>query len=212
MDFNLTIRNHITKENDRILGKFIGLYPKKWYICFMKNKVKFSTESPKTIKEFLQSQKLTWVYNPDEEQDEDFAFFFFQGKYKNKEVIFDVAFFPLSVHYASIIEEQAEEEVKKLYPEYEGEESNLPQNKLEEILEHKAEIIAEMEAESDVKVQEFIEFDDDFEEGDEIVLLTVSLNIDEVNEEEVSKFVENYLNNTFKLDENLYSFSLEEED
>ncbi|MCU0438806.1 MAG: hypothetical protein MUC49_12970 [Raineya sp.] len=178
----------------------------------MKNKVKFDTESPKAIKEFLQSQKLTWVYNPDEEQDEDFAFFFFLGKYKNKDVVFDAAFFPLSVHYASIIEENAEEEIRKLYPEYDGEDSKLPNSKLEEILEHKAEIIAEMEAEESLKVQEFIDFDDDFEEGNQIVLLTVSLNIDEINEEEIEKFVKSFNDNTFKLDENLYSFSLEEED
>ncbi|KOY88236.1 hypothetical protein AD998_15435 [bacterium 336/3] len=158
------------------------------------------------------SQTAPWVYNPDEEQDEDFAFFFFLGKHKNKDVVFDVAFFPLSVHYASIIEETAEEEIRKLYPEYDGEDSKLPDDKMEAILEHKAEIIGEMEAEENLKVQEFMDFDDDFEEGDQIVLLTVSLNIDEVNEEEIDKFVKSFQNNTLKIDENLYSFSLEEED
>jgi hypothetical protein len=178
----------------------------------MKNKIKFNTEDPQEIRRILENQKLQWVYNPDEESDDEFAFFFFLGKYKDKEVVFDVAFFPLSVHYASVLEEKAEEEVLKLFPDYQGKDSKLPEKRLEEIWEQKAEIIAEMEAENSIRVQEFIEFDDDFEEGNEIVLLTVSLNVDEINEEVITNFVTKFQQNNLQLDPNLYSFSLEEED
>lgn len=210
VDFNLTRKPYITKQNGRNFHKTFRHSFKKY--LFMKNKIKFNTEDPQEIRRILENQKLQWVYNPDEESDDEFAFFFFLGKYKDKEVVFDVALFPLSVHYASVLEEKAEEEVLKLFPDYQGKDSKLPEKRLEEIWEQKAEIIAEMEAENSIRVQEFMEFDDDFEEGNEIVLLTVSLNVDEINEELITNFVTKFQQNNLQLDPNLYSFSLEEED
>ncbi|MCU0438805.1 MAG: hypothetical protein MUC49_12965 [Raineya sp.] len=172
----------------------------------MKNKVEFNLDNPNTIKEFLISHTTPWVYNPDEEHNEDFASFFFLGTYKNQDVVFIVIFITLGVHYSMTIEDTVEEEIRKLYPEYDGKDSKLPNNKMEAILEHKAEIKGKLLLEKNIKVQEFIDFDDDFEGGDQIVILKVALNINEVNEEEIDKFVKSFQNNTFKLDETSYSF------
>ncbi|KOY88237.1 hypothetical protein AD998_15440 [bacterium 336/3] len=147
-----------------------------------------------------------WAYNPDEEYNEDFASFFFLGKYKNKDVVFIVVFITLGVHYSITIDETAEEEMRKLYPEYNGKDSKLSNDTMEAILEHKAEIKGKLLLEKNLQVQEFMDFDDDFEGGDQIVILKVALNIYEVNEEEIDKFVKSFQNNTFKLDETLYSF------
>ncbi|KOY87354.1 hypothetical protein AD998_15445 [bacterium 336/3] len=179
----------------------------------MKNNIKFNTESPKAIKEFLISQTAPWVYNPDEEYEkeycQDFTSFFFLGKYKNKDVVFMVEFITLGIHYSITIDEKAEEEIKRLYPEYDGGDGKLPDNQMEAILEHKAQIKGKLIVEKNIKVREFIKFDDfgdDFAKEDPKVRLTVALNIDEVNEEEIDKFVKSFQNNMFKLDETLYSF------
>lgn len=174
----------------------------------MKNKVEFDIDNPETVREFLQSQKRTWVYNPYEEQEhnEDFASFIFLGKYKNKEVVFIVIFITLGLHFSITLEDTVEEEIRKLYPEYDGKDSKLPDDEMEAFLEHKAQIKGKLMAENSIYLQEFMDFEDNFEEGDQIVLLNVALNIYEVNEKEIDKFVKSFQDNTFKLDENLYSF------
>lgn len=182
----------------------------------MKNTAPFNNSNCDSIRNYLKENQLEWTYDYAEEQNEDSAVFFFDGIYKGKKAIFDVFLMPLSFHYMALAEEIADQEVQKIFPEYKGYDSvnKLSEKKMEEIWEKKAEIIAEIEAEGDLKVQEFIEIDDsDFEEeqGDLIVLLTAALNIDEVNKEVIDKFVKDYKNNSLQLDENLYSFSIDED-
>ncbi|GAB4123492.1 MAG: hypothetical protein OHK0045_16060 [Raineya sp.] len=182
----------------------------------MKKNIPFDNTDCVSIRNYLIENNLEWTYDYAEEQNEEAAFFFFTGIHKSREVVFDVFMMPLSLHYMALAEEIADQEVQKLFPEYRGYESvnNLPEKKLEEIWEKKAEIIAEIEAEDNLKVQEFIEIDDseiESQHNDLIVMLTVVLNIDEINEEIIDKFVKDYKNNTLRLDENLYSFSIEDD-
>jgi hypothetical protein len=182
----------------------------------MKKITTFDNTDCNSIRNHLIKNQLEWVYDYAEEQSEEAAFFFFSGTHKGKEVIFDVFLIPLSVHYMALVEERADQEVQKLFPEYQGYESadRLPEKKIEEIWEKKAEIIAEIEAEGDLKVQEFIEIDDsEIEEtqDDLMVLLTVALNVEKINQEVIDKFVREYKTNTLQLDENLYSFSIEDD-
>lgn len=182
----------------------------------MKKTIPFDNTNCSSIRNYLIQNQLDWAYDYSEEQNEEAAFFFFAGIHKGKEVIFDVFMMPLALHYMALAEEIADQEVQKLFPEYQGYENadRLPEKKMDEIWEKKAEIMAEIEAEGDLKVQEFIEIDDtEIEEAkdDLIVMLTVVLNIDEVSKQTIDKFVKEYKNNTFQLDENLYSFSIEDE-
>lgn len=174
----------------------------------MKKNIPFDTENPQSIKEFLLKQQKPWVYNPEEIQDEESAFFFFEGKHKGKDVIFDTLIMTLSLHYAATIDDEANAVMQEIYPAFEPEDENMS----EEMIEKKAEIIAELEAEGEIKVREFVEIDDDFEESDKIVLLIVALNVEEINDEVVNKFVNDFSKQELKLDENLYAFSLEDED
>lgn len=183
----------------------------------MKKSIPFDNNDCHSIRNYLKENQLEWVYDYAEEQNEDSAFFFFDGYHKGKKVIFDVFLMPLSLHYMAMVEEIADQEVQKLFPEYKGYESTaqLSEEKMEAIWEKKAEIIAEIEAEGDLKVQEFIEVDDsdiETEQDDLMVLLTVALNVDEINADVINKFVKAYKNNTLQLDENLYSFSIEDDD
>jgi len=182
----------------------------------MKKTIPFDNTDCNSIRNYLIKNQLEWTYDYSEEQNEETAFFFFAGTHKGKEVIFDVFLVPLSIHYMALAEEMADQEVQKLFPEYQGYESidKLSEMKMEEIWEKKAEIIAEIEAEGDLKVQEFIEIDDseiDEAQSDLMVLLTVALNVDEINKEVIDKFVKEYKTNTLQLDENLYSFSIEDD-
>jgi len=182
----------------------------------MKKTIPFDNTDCNSIRNYLIKNQLEWTYDYSEEQNEEAAFFFFSGTHKGKEVVFDVFLMPLSVYYMALAEEMADQEVQKLFPEYQGYESadRLPEKKMEEIWEKKAEIIAEIEAEGDLKVQEFIEIDDseiDEAQSDLMVLLTVALNVDEINEEVIDKFVKEYKANTLQLDENLYSFSIKDD-
>lgn len=183
----------------------------------MKKSAPFENTDCSSIRNYLTQNQLEWVYDYAEEQSEEAAFFFFSGTHKGKEVIFDVFLMPLSLHYMALVEEMADQQVQKLFPEYKGYESSstLPEQKMEEIWEKKAEIIAEIEAEGDQKVQEFVEIDDseiEEEQGDLIVMLTVALNVDEINSTVVDKFVKDYKSGNLQLDENLYSFSIEEDE
>mgnify|MGYP005853611653 CR=1 FL=1 len=182
----------------------------------MKKTIPFDNTDCNSIRNYLIQNQLEWAYDYSEEQNEEVAFFFFSGIHKGKEVIFDVFLMPLSFHYMALAEEMADQEVQKLFPEYQGYESadRLPEKKMDEIWEKKAEIMAEIEAEGDLKVQEFIEIDDseiEEEQGDLIVMLTVTLNVDEISKEVIDKFVREYKNGSLQLDENLYSFSIEDE-
>ncbi|MCS6794557.1 MAG: hypothetical protein NZ516_01205 [Raineya sp.] len=172
----------------------------------------FDTTNALSIKKYLQENNLLWAYNPDEKQDEEIAYFFFLGEYKGKEVLFDVALMPLYLHYMAVLEEKADIEAQKVFPDYKGYESNLSEKRWEEIWEFKAEVIAELEAEGELKVQEFIEYDDeDYDKADAFVLMTVALNRTAIDKKTIDNFVKSYKAGTLQLDKNLYAFSLEEE-
>lgn len=175
-------------------------------------KLNFDTSNALSVKKYLRENNLLWAYNPDEGQDEETAYFFFLGEYKGKEVLFDVALMPLHLHYMAVLEEKADEEAQKVFPDYKGYESNLSEKRWEEIWEFKAEVIAELEAEGELKVQEFIEYDDeDYDKEDAFVLMTVGLNRTEIDKKTINDFVKSYKSGKLQLDTNLYAFSLEEE-
>ncbi len=179
----------------------------------MKHKAYFDANDALSIKKYLKENNLRWVYNPNEDSDEETAYFFFVGKYKEKEVLFDVALMPLYLHYMAVLEEKADEEAQKIFPDYKGYESKLSEKRWEEIWEYKAEIIAELESEGEIKVQEFIEYDDeDYQAEDAFVLMTIALNRDKIDKTEIENFVRSYQEGTFQLDSHLYAFSLEEEE
>ena len=69
--------------------------------------------------------------------------------------------------------------------------------------------MAELEETDAIKVQEHINVDPDFDYG---VALEACLNIDEVTEDVIKKFVNDFKSNNLLLDNTLYSFKHEEED
>jgi hypothetical protein len=70
------------------------------------------------------------------------------------------------------------------------------------------EIIEELEEEEVIQVAEFVEIDEEFEYG---IGLDIALNVEEIDGEVITKFVNEFNAGTLKLDPTLYSFTNEEE-
>jgi hypothetical protein len=67
----------------------------------------------------------------------------------------------------------------------------------------------EIEEEETVKVQEFVDIDTHHDYG---IGLDASLNVDEIDEQVIAKFIQEFNDDTLSLDETLYSFMTEDED
>jgi spore cortex formation protein SpoVR/YcgB (stage V sporulation) len=71
------------------------------------------------------------------------------------------------------------------------------------------EFIEEIEENEEIKVAESVEIDEDFEYG---VGLDVCLNVEEIDDEVVEKFIADFLADQLNLDKTLYSFTTEEDE
>jgi hypothetical protein len=111
----------------------------------------------------------------------------------------------------------AEHEAAKKFPNFKGinyeedENGNLKPltSEEEEIGWFITEIIMDLEEEETVKVQEFVDLDTSHEFG---VGLDASLNVEEINEKVVAKFIQEFNDDTLVLDDTLYSFQTEEDE
>ena len=180
------------------------------------------------LRDECRQQGKTFVYTDEEEDfvnddvDDDelrqFAQVMFVGKdAAGKEVIYDAMICTLRLHHGSIVFEQAVEEVKKLYPGYKLPEERQPgykfdASKEQEVEEAMADIIAEAEETESVKVREEVSISDEVD-PDEIGLeLDAYLNVEEINDEVISTFIEQFNSGTLKLDPTMYSFISDEEE
>ncbi|WP_259015654.1 hypothetical protein [Emticicia fluvialis] len=139
----------------------------------------------------------------------EFAHIQFVGKHDGAEVIYDAVISTLRLNHSSLVFEEAEERMKKAYPNYVEVDRRKANYKMTEDMELMLEeIIEELEEEEVIKVSEFLDIDEDFEYG---IGLDVSLNVEEITDEVVTKFVNEFNAGTLKLDNTLYSFTSEEE-
>jgi hypothetical protein len=139
----------------------------------------------------------------------EFAHFQFVGKHEGNEVIYDAVMGTLRLNHSSLVFEEAEIRMKKAYPNYVELERRKPNYKEDEEMELMLEeIIEELEEEEDFKVAEFVEVEKDFEYG---IGLDIALNVEEIDNEVITKFVNDFNAGTLTLDPTLYSFSSLEE-
>src|SRR5690606_8287409 len=99
--------------------------------------------------------------------------------------------------------------VKKSFPEYIPMEDRKPDYRIDPELEEEielflTELIEEIEETEAVKVQEHIETDTDFAYG---ISLDVCLNVEEITEEVIEKFITQFNKDSLELDKTMYSFS-----
>ena len=151
-----------------------------------------------------------------EDNGPEYVNFNFVGNYEGRDVIFDAVIYTLRLQHNSEIFEIAEKKASERFPEFskfnytEDENGDLAEldDLEEEIGLFMAEVMMELEEEAAVKVQEHIEIDTTVDYG---IGLDVGLNVDEVNAEVISKFIEGFNADTIELDPGLYSFQHDED-
>jgi len=172
----------------------------------------FDPQEIAELKAECQEEGQNYIIVEDEDGMNDsgeFAHFQFVGKHNGEEVIFDAMMSTLRLNHSSLVFEEAETRMKKEYPSYVEVDRRKPNYQMTEEMELMLEeIIEELEEEELIKVSEFIEVDEDFEYG---IGLDVTLNVEEITNEIITDFVNNFNAGTIKLDTTLYSFTSEEE-
>lgn len=183
----------------------------------MLNNKGFDKNEIAAFREKLSAGNGVYVLNEKEENSSDFANFYFLGKYQGRDVIYDAALFTLKLHHQSEMYEIAEHEAAKKFPEFKKinyEEDEFGDIKTLDDLEEDiglfmSEKMIEMEEDESVKVQEFVEVDPNISYG---IGLDAALNLDEINDSEIKKFIKEFNDDTLNLDSTFYSFQMEEED
>lgn len=152
----------------------------------------------------------------DENNNDEYAHFYFIGKYEGRDVVHDAVLYTLRLDHQSELYEVAEHRAANHFPQYkkityrEDENGNLqPLDELEEEIGlFMAEVILELEEEDQVKVREHVEVDRNIDFG---IGLDVGLNVEKVTPKVIEQFIKDFNEDTLSLDKTLYSFQMESE-
>lgn len=177
----------------------------------------FDPQRINELKAELEKSGRNFKVIPDDENSDEFVNFYFLGMFEGREVIYDAALYTLRLHHASEVYELAEHEAAKKFPNFKGihyeEDENGNMKPLtseeEEVGWFITEIIMELEEEEAVKVQEFVDVDTHHDFG---IGLDAALHVEEITEKVVSKFVQDFNDDTLKLDDTMYAFQTEEDE
>ena len=177
----------------------------------------FNQAEIESLKQKIANGINEFVMLDSEDNSEEYKNFQFIGIYEGKEAIYDAVIYTLRLHHASEVYEMAEHKAAQKFPNFkpikfqEDENGDLKtlNDVEEEIGLYIAEMIDELEDEDVVKVQEHVDMDCVGEEG---IGLDIGLNVEEVTDKVINKFVKDFNNDTIQLDETLYSFQSNEEE
>jgi hypothetical protein len=158
---------------------------------------------------------MEYLLDENEENNDEYAHFYFVGVYEGKEVIYDAVMYTLRLQHESELFEIAEHRAARHFPEYkkisyeEDENGNLAtlDPLEEEIGLFIAEVIMELEEEEAVKVKEHVDMDPNTDFG---VALDIGFNVEKVTSREIKKFIKDFNEDTLELDDTLYSFQTQD--
>jgi hypothetical protein len=175
----------------------------------------FSKEEIANYRAEMDSLGKTFLYEDDDERNEEYAHFFFIGKHEGKEVIYDTVLYTLRMQHEGELFEIAEHRAAQQFPDYkkidyeEDENGDIePLSDLEEEIGlFMAEVITELEEDGAVKVKEHADKDLNVDFG---IALDVGLHLEEINQKVIERFVKEFNDGSFKLDETLYTFQMKE--
>lgn len=175
----------------------------------------FSPEEINIYKEEMKALGKVFLYDDDDERNEEYAHFFFIGKHEGKEVIYDTVLCTLRMEHESELFEIAEHRAAQQFPDYkkidyeEDENGNLePLSDLEEEIGlFMAEVITELEEDGAVKVKEHLDKDLHVDFG---IALDVGLHLEEISEKVIEDFIKEFNAGTLQLDATLYTFQMKE--
>lgn len=175
----------------------------------------FSAEEITRYQEEMKTLGKVFLYDDDDERNEEYAHFFFIGKHEGKDVIYDTVLCTLRMEHESELFEIAEHKAAQQFPDYkkidyeEDENGNLePLSDLEEEIGlYMAEVITELEEDGAVKVKEHLDKDLNVDFG---IALDVGLHLEEINEKVIERFIKEFNDGSFTLDQTLYTFQMKE--
>lgn len=165
----------------------------------------------------IQASGRSFLYDEDDENSDEYAHFYFIGKYEGRDVVYDAVIYTLRLQHESELYEIAEHRAAKHFPQYkkisydEDENGNLEalDPLEEEIGLFMAEVIMELEEDEAVKVKEHVDVDANVEFG---VSLDAGLHVEVISPKVVEKFIREFNDDTLKLDATLYTFLTQEAD
>jgi len=175
---------------------------------------------PDVIREYSLKMKavgLEYVLDDDDDNTDEYAHFYFIGKFEGKDAIYDSAIYTLRLHHESELYEIAEHRAAQHFPEYkkityeEDENGNLAtlDPLEEEIGLYMAEVIMTLEEEEEVKVKEHVDMDPNSDFG---ISLDIGLHVDKITPNIIEKFIKDFNEDNLKLDDTLYSFQTEDQE
>jgi hypothetical protein len=160
---------------------------------------------------------LEYLLDEEDENTDEYAHFYFIGKFEGKDVIYDTAIYTLRLHHESELYEIAEHRAAKHFPEYkkityeEDENGNLAalDPLEEEIGLYMAEVIMTLEEEESVKVKEHVDLDSNTDFG---ISLDVGLHVEKITPKVIEKFIKDFNEDNLQLDDTLYSFQTQDQE
>jgi hypothetical protein len=158
-----------------------------------------------------------YLMDDEDESTDEYAHFYFIGRFEGREVIYDAVIYTLRLHHESELYEIAEHRAAQHFPQYKkisyDEDENGNMETLDPLAEEiglfMAEVIMELEEEETVKVKEHIELDSNSEFG---VSMDIGLHVEKITAKTIEKFIKEYNEDSLKLDETLYSFQTEDQE
>lgn len=174
----------------------------------------FDIKEIQSLRSKMEEKDQNFMIVDSDDNGSEYVNFNFIGSHEGKEVIYDAVIYTLRLQHNSEIFEIAEQKASERFPDFrefnytEDENGDLEEldDMEEEVGLYMAEVMMELEEEEAIKVREHIEKDLNNDYG---IGLDVGLNVDEVNEDIISTFVEEYNRGNIKLDPNMYSFQHE---
>lgn len=182
----------------------------------MSNNSGFNKTEIEKLKDEMEASNQSFVVIDSEDNNDDFMNFYFIGMYEGKEVIYDAALYTLKMQHNSEIFELAQHKVAKKFPHFkkidytEDENGDIaPLDDLdEEIGLYLTEVMDELEEEEAVKVQEHVDIDPNIDYG---IGLDAGLNVEQISDQVIEKFIQEFNDANLKLDPTHYSFQFEED-
>ena len=165
----------------------------------------YSLEAIKQIQEKAKKAGKNFVPNNVVEPTSESVCFYFVGEYKGNAVVFDACIFTLRLEYEMQVYQEAEGIVADIYPGFNLEEEmeNNDDSEAMELFDETAINIIEQE---EITVSEHMEYDTLIEYG---IGLDICLNVEEITDEVITKFIQDFNNKTFELDTKEYFFNIE---
>jgi hypothetical protein len=177
----------------------------------------FSPESINEYRTMIDATGKSFVYDDEDESSEEYAHFYFIGKFEGRDVVYDAVIYTLRLQHESELYEIAEHRAAKHFPHYkkitydEDENGNLEalDPLEEEIGLFMAEVIMELEDDEAVKVKEHVDVDANVEFG---VSLDAGLHAEAITPKVIEKFIKDFNEDTLKLDTTLYTFQTQDQE